>query len=105
MSARPGSLPAPGIRATTAAAARRQEPTRLQLIENPTCDLTFTEVEGADLRRLYPDHHVLYGGEATRERLLADAADCHVLHYSGHAVFNLQDPLASALVLGAKNDR
>jgi tetratricopeptide (TPR) repeat protein len=82
------------------AARRRRERRRLLLVENPTCDLPFTEVEGAALRRLYPEHKALFGGHATKEHLQRVAAACHVLNYSGHAVFNMQDPMGSALVLG-----
>src|SRR5205814_9939671 len=42
----------------------------------------------------------LYGGEATRQRILNESGDCHVLCYSGHAGFDPEDPLNSAVVLG-----
>jgi CHAT domain-containing protein len=57
-----------------------------------------TEYEAA-LRRLYADHLSLAGRAVTKERLLQDAASGHVLHYSGHAGFDPDDPLRSALVL------
>jgi CHAT domain-containing protein len=77
---------------------------RIFLVENPTGDLLFTEAEGASLRCMYPEHAVRRGPQATREQLLRGSVDCHVLHYSGHAVFDLLDPLNSALVLGSKGD-
>jgi CHAT domain-containing protein len=80
------------------AGRRRPAPHRLLLAENPTGDLPFTEVEGAALRRLYPEHTRLHRRRLTRDRLLAEA-DCPVLHYSGHAYFDPNDPLRSALVL------
>jgi CHAT domain-containing protein len=35
---------------------------------------------------------------------MREAATSHVLHYSGHAAFDLEDPLRSALVLGGKGE-
>jgi tetratricopeptide (TPR) repeat protein len=85
---------------------RRQRPLRRQLllVENPTVDLPFTEVEGEQLRQRYPAHTSLYGSGATREQILKDAHRCHVLSYTGHAVFHPLEPLRSALILGDKND-
>jgi CHAT domain-containing protein len=83
---------------------QRPQPRRLVLAENPTGDLPFTVVEAAALRRLYSDHLSLARPEITKERLLQDAAGSHVLHYSGHAGFDLADPLRSALVLEGKDD-
>ncbi len=80
---------------------------RLLLVENPTNDLPFTEVEGAQLRRLYrsptPIHH--YAFDANREKFLKDAAACNVLSYTGHAAYDLNTPLESGLVLQSKSDR
>jgi CHAT domain-containing protein len=70
-------------------------------VENPTCDLPFTEVEGARLRQRYRPRpqEWLYGGDATRDKILEGSRDCHVLSYTGHAGFDARDPLNSALVL------
>ena len=86
--------------------ARRERRHRrdLLLVENPTADLPFTEIEGQQLRRRYPAHARLYGGGATKDRLLSGAGRCHVLNYTGHATFNPMEPLRSALVLGNKDD-
>jgi CHAT domain-containing protein/tetratricopeptide (TPR) repeat protein len=90
--------------------ARRERAVRSQLLllENPTGDLPFAELEGAALRRLYPGCTPLKGLDVNRERLLQDALEiggCHVWHYAGHAVYELADPLASALVVGSLDDR
>jgi CHAT domain-containing protein/tetratricopeptide (TPR) repeat protein len=87
------------------ASRRRCLRSRLFLVENPTCDLTFAELEGARLRRRYQPQRQewLYGGEATNDKILQHSRDCHVLSYSGHAVFDPRDPLNSALVLGSVN--
>jgi CHAT domain-containing protein len=87
------------------ASRRRTQRDRLFLVENPTVDLPFTEVEGAGLRQRFSDAAWLYGGEAIRERLLRDSGDCHVLHYTGHASFDPRDPLNSALILRNAKDR
>jgi CHAT domain-containing protein len=84
------------------AARNRSQRSQLLLAENPTYDLDFTEVEGACLRSHYPQHHHLNGSSVTRDRLLRDGQNCHVLHYSGHATFDVNDPLNSALVLEDK---
>jgi CHAT domain-containing protein len=84
-------------------AARRQtQRDRLLLIENPTLDLVFADVEGARVRRHHSQVQTLRGRQATRERLLGEFTRCHVWHYDGHAGFNARDPLASALVLQDK---
>ncbi len=89
--------------------AGRQRPLRdhLLLVENPTADLPFTEVEGAQLRRHYPAprHTRRHGNRASKERLLHDAPTCHVFNYTGHAFFDLDNALQSGLVLGDKKDR
>jgi CHAT domain-containing protein len=89
--------------------AGRDRPRRdcLLLVENPTGDLPFTEVEGAELRRRYPEpnHTWLYGSQASKQRLLQEAGGCEVLNYTGHAFFDLEEPLRSALILGDARDR
>jgi CHAT domain-containing protein/Tfp pilus assembly protein PilF len=86
--------------------ARRQRQHRrdLLLVENPTADLPFTEIEGQQLRRRYTAHLRLHGSRATREKLLNEAGRFHVFNYTGHATFDPQEPLRSALVLGDKDD-
>jgi CHAT domain-containing protein len=87
------------------AARRRGSRSRLFLVENPTCDLTFAELEGARLRQRYQLQRQdwLYGGDATKDKVLRHCCDCHVLSYTGHAGFDTRDPLKSALVLGSVN--
>ncbi|HKI36446.1 MAG TPA: CHAT domain-containing tetratricopeptide repeat protein [Gemmataceae bacterium] len=86
------------------AGRQRPRPSRLVLVENPTADLPFTEVEGAGLRRLYADHCWLPREQADRDTVMREAASSHVLHYTGHAAFDIEDPLRSALVLGGKRE-
>ncbi|HKI36229.1 MAG TPA: CHAT domain-containing tetratricopeptide repeat protein [Gemmataceae bacterium] len=86
------------------AGRQRPLPSRLVLVENPTADLPFTEVEGAGLRRRYADHCWLPREQADRDAIMREAAASHVLHYTGHATFDPQDPLRSALILGANDE-
>ncbi|HEY1190275.1 MAG TPA: CHAT domain-containing protein [Gemmata sp.] len=82
----------------------RPDPTNVTLIENPTGDLVFTEVEGAGVHTLYPGAGVHRRSAASRDGLLKAAGTTHVFHYSGHAGFDPNDPLRSALVLQDRND-
>jgi CHAT domain-containing protein/tetratricopeptide (TPR) repeat protein len=82
----------------------RPRPNQFVLIENPTGDLAFTKVEGAGLRQLYPGTSVQRGSAADRASVLRAAPSAHVFHYSGHAGFDPNDPLKSALVLQHRKD-
>ncbi len=88
--------------------ARRQRCRRsdLLIVENPTRDLPFTEVEGHQLRKRYPaPHHTrLYGRWATKDDVMKNAGSSHVINYTGHAYFNPMEPLRSALILGDNHD-
>lgn len=95
---------APSLSILAQCAARASTNDRsLLLVENPTSDLPFAAVEGAALRSLYRRHTVLSGSDARRERLLGDLR-CGVFHYAGHALFQLQRPERSALVLVDRDD-
>ncbi|MEM1178112.1 MAG: CHAT domain-containing protein [Acidobacteriota bacterium] len=50
-------------------------------------------------RRLYPDAHVLAGGEATREAFLKSVAGASALHLDGHARYHPAFPELTALEL------
>lgn len=95
---------APSLSILAQCAARASTTDRsLLLVENPTSDLPFAAVEGAALRSLYHRHTVLAGSDARRESLLGDL-HCGVLHYAGHALFQLQRPDRSSLVLVDRDD-
>ena len=83
--------------------AKRQRPApeTTLLAYNPTGDLPFTEAEGsASGARFGARATSLRGPDATRERLLREAPECRVWHYSGHSAFNPLHPLETALILG-----
>jgi len=89
--------------------ARRPSEPRVLLIGDPTKDranravqaLPFAVEEAQSLARLYRDARVLLASEATREAFLAGLHDADIVHYAGHAVVDLQDPLRSRLLLAA----
>jgi CHAT domain-containing protein len=89
------------------AARHRETPRRLLVAQNPTPDapLPFTELEGASVaRRFHPAVRQFRAQAAEKEALIKAGADCHVWHYSGHAFFDLLEPLQSALILGAADE-
>src|SRR5262249_5666248 len=74
------------------AGIRRELPSRLLTVENPTKDLDFTDVAMAFVRRHFREHAVLRGDQANRLRLLAEGANHDVWHYSGHSIFRPENP-------------
>lgn len=81
----------------------RRNRDRLLMVENPTFDLPFTSVETARVSGYYPEPDTLLGSRASKQRLLDNSTEYHVWHYSGHGIFDSNDPLKSALVLGNKS--
>jgi CHAT domain-containing protein len=83
---------------------KRKDTNRLLLVENPTYDLMFTEIEGARMRRIYPEHVTLYGNDANKKQFLQDSIHCNIFHYCGHVKFEPRDPLRSGLILHSKHN-
>ena len=81
----------------------RSQPVNSLIAADPTGDLLFANVEGRMAQRRWPHATLKRGLEIDREWLVHDAPSCHVFHYAGHAFFNLDDPLASALILQDKD--
>jgi len=87
----------------------REDKLRFLLIANPTGDLPATEEEVALIaRRLSKEHadvEIWLGDEVTGLRLHRALASGRydVIHYSGHAYFNLQNPDESGLLLAGQN--
>jgi CHAT domain-containing protein len=64
------------------AVRQRTQTNRLLLIQDPTGDLQFAEIEGRRLRLHYPDHVLVDSSSvANKERILQQGNNCHVLHY------------------------
>lgn len=80
------------------------------LVGNPSADgvraLPGAEVEVADAARLYSDHELLIGRDATRERFVQAAPSFDIVHFGGHALVNPEFPLLSRLVFaGGANEQ
>ena len=67
--------------------------------ENPNlADLRDAEAEAKVIARDYRNPVGLFGGEATREKFLANFANVEVVHFAGHFVANRQSPGNSKLL-------
>jgi len=68
--------------------------------------LPHAEEEAHQIARLYgADHSRVYvAGEATEERVKAEAAGCRILQFSTHGILDDQRPLYSYLVLAQKSE-
>jgi CHAT domain-containing protein len=86
------------------ASRMRTKRKRLLLVQNPTGNLLFTELEGARLQTRYPESNILNFASARKDRILDEGIESHVLHYSGHTRFDPADPMQSALILGSEHD-
>ena len=78
----------------------RHKRKRALAVADPTQDLPFASLEASRMARYYKQCRTIRGAAATREELIDRAATCHVWHHTGHAVFDAEDQLNSALVLG-----
>lgn len=73
------------------------------LIQNPTSDLDFADIESFWLQRRFPKWKCLAGSSAVRDSIMQQASQSGVIHFCGHASFDASDTLNSGLILG--NDR
>ncbi len=88
-----------------ATAAPVAPPVAPLLVVNPTLDLPFSELECAWVRRyLGETGQRLHGGEASASAVIQGLAGSDLVHFSSHALFDLDRPLHSALLM-AGNDR
>jgi CHAT domain-containing protein len=76
----------------------------LFVIQNPTEDLIYTDLEVEFLRSFFPIANILTKEEATRLTLETNynLLSAHCVHFSCHGEFNLEFPLESALILANK---
>jgi len=81
---------------------RRSKGKRLLLVQNPTGDSLFSEVEGAIVGQRYRACTVLDSITVSKRRLLQEAKVSHILHFAGHCSFERNDPLLSALEIGSR---
>ncbi len=70
-------------------------------IQNPTQDLSYTDIEVTTIRRNFqPNDDVLSGQEARKVAIsLKPVYQAHCAHFSCHGYFNFESPLQSALLL------
>ncbi len=71
----------------------------LLAVANPTLDLKYSESEVSSIRTLFVDSEVLSRGEAVRENVIKKSGSAGYLHFACHALFDLNDPDASGLIL------
>ncbi|MEG3836405.1 CHAT domain-containing tetratricopeptide repeat protein [Microcoleus sp. Z1_C3] len=73
---------------------------RFLAVQNPTLDLSYTDLEVETISRDFqPQVDILAGKSARKELLLERLSLAHCVHFSCHAYFDFQSPLKSALVL------
>ncbi|WP_353932201.1 CHAT domain-containing tetratricopeptide repeat protein [Okeanomitos corallinicola TIOX110] len=80
--------------------------TQLFAIQNPTGDLSYTNLEVETIGSFFAETQVLVKQKATKAALNGNNnfKSAHCCHFSCHADFNLASPLESALIL-ANNER
>jgi CHAT domain-containing protein/tetratricopeptide (TPR) repeat protein len=92
---------APSVKALAAGGQQTGEPGRNVLIVNPVGDLMFTELESAWVLRQTGtiDTQVFRGSAATKTAVLAALSGARRIHLATHAVFDLEHPLESYLMV------
>ncbi|WP_293156828.1 MULTISPECIES: CHAT domain-containing protein [unclassified Microcoleus] len=81
---------------------KRSDLIHLFAIQNPTQDLSFTDIEVETIRRYFaPNDYVLVKEAATKKEILDNQRflNANCLHFSCHGYFNFESPLESALIL------
>lgn len=66
---------------------------------NPKYDLMFAQDEALAIEKIVPDAKVLLRSEATADYLMHYGSQYSMIHLAAHGTFNLDEPLASALLL------
>ncbi|WP_431844336.1 CHAT domain-containing protein [Oscillatoria acuminata] len=80
----------------------RQNFDKLFAIQNPTEDLSFTDIEVEAVSRYFKSHTILARQEATKlslSSLSEELKSTHCLHISAHSFFDFQSPLLSSILL------
>ena len=76
---------------------------QLLALQNPTGDLTYTNLEVDSIAPKFPTSKILPGAEASKTNLLEQYLDqlqsAHCAHFSCHGFFDPEAPLKSALIL------
>ncbi|NEP34667.1 CHAT domain-containing protein [Moorena sp. SIO3B2] len=79
---------------------------RLFIVQNPTNDLHFTDLEVTAISAYFDQAYILAKQAATKEALNQEEAlqNAHIVHFSCHGYFNLASPLESGLRLANNKD-
>nr|MDJ0728698.1 tetratricopeptide repeat protein [Crocosphaera sp.] len=79
--------------------------TNLFAIQNPTKDLTFTDLEVNIISTLFNQKEIIAKDNATKNTVTTQlkASESHCYHFSCHGRFNPNNPLESALLLANTN--
>ncbi|MGK7874623.1 MAG: CHAT domain-containing protein [Xenococcaceae cyanobacterium] len=97
----------PNIQVWKICQKRQRDCKSLISIENPTQDkdLIFAKAEVASISQCpkFLQYQVLKGKQATKAEVLRLAESNHCLHFSGHAEYNLENPLESYLMLSEED--
>jgi CHAT domain-containing protein len=95
-------------------ARRKQDAMRLLLVDNPSFDhalhpalqtLPQAHDEARAVGRLYRSVKRLRGANATKAAFLRAAPFASIIHFAGHAVPNVREPLQSALIFATGNGK
>jgi CHAT domain-containing protein len=82
----------------------QHEPTNILAIQNPTKDLSFTDLEVNIIATLFTQNQIIAKDNATQNTVTTQLKNpnyhCH--HFSCHGSFNPNNPLESALILAEK---
>ncbi len=73
-------------------------------LDNPKYDLTFAQDEALAIGRIIPRSTVLLRTEATETNLKKYGGNYPVIHLAAHGIFDLDNPLNSALLLSKDKD-
>ncbi|MBE8968805.1 CHAT domain-containing protein [Nostocales cyanobacterium LEGE 12452] len=83
---------------------QRPEFSNIFAIQNPTRDLTYTDIEVESIVQYFSQKNVLVGIAASKAAvIMARLQSVHCVHFSGHSYFNFNSPLKSALILADAN--
>jgi CHAT domain-containing protein len=94
---------APSARVLELVAARPPRGRRRAVIaHNPDATLPFSDLEAALLAELLPAAQTLPGEACTWDAVQQAMPDAELFHYSGHAFFHVDNPLASSLELAGR---
>jgi hypothetical protein len=95
-----------GVESLVSARPRKRLPRRALVVGDPLGDLPLADLEVASASRALQSIDIevrkMVGAEATKERVLSAMSRSGIVHFAGHGVAQLADPLDSALPLAMR---